>query len=662
MDQTLLDEYLQLRQEIELHNRLYYQEARPIISDQQYDALLRRLAEIEKMHPDWIGSNSPTKTLGELASREFVNVAHLAPMLSLANTYSTEEVADFIKRVIKSLDGREPLLHCELKMDGVALSLVYQDGQLIRAVTRGDGRIGDDVTANIRTIPDLPQQIDIAGTLEVRGEVFLPHLAFRQLQQLALENGEEPWANPRNAAAGSLKLLDALESSKRGLRVVCYGLGFQQPALSDSQSASFKLLQQLGMPLLQHCRLCSSLEQVMEFAREVESLRPSLPFDIDGIVVKVNDFQQQQWLGSTSKHPRWAVAYKFAAEQATTRIKGIQLQVGRTGVITPVALLEPVNLAGSTISRASLHNEQEVQRLDVRLGDLVVIEKGGDVIPKVVGVDISGRHTQAPRWSMPETCPSCGSTLYRHEGEVAVRCLNPDCLQQLRAKLRYFVAKPAMDIEGLGERSMDQLVDLGLVKGVADIYKLTAEDLRQLDGFADKSVTNLLQAIEESRHRSLSRLILGLGIRHVGAATAEQLARLARSIEGLAHLSRDQLEAEEGIGPVIAQSVLDAMPALMPLLDELVAAGVQPPVYSNLAQDMSLAGKVFVLTGTLTRHTRGSAAEAIRAKGGKVSSSVSKATDYLVAGDSPGSKLDKALKLGVTVLDESQFEEMVHAR
>jgi DNA ligase (NAD+) len=657
--QDSYEDYQRLCHEVWEHNRRYYVLCAPTISDQEFDRLLKRVEQIEAAHPEWIDPSSPTQRVGETPLEGFQQVRHAVPMLSLANTYSPEEVADFIQRVKKLLDNRPCQFHCELKMDGTAVTLLFEEGKLVRAVTRGDGKQGDDITQNIRTIHSLPLALsEPLAVLEVRGEIFFPHDAFQRLQDEAAQKGEELWANPRNAAAGTLKLLDAREVARRRLGLVCYGIAQQDPAAVHTQDQVFPRLEALGLPTLPHHCLCRDQEEIMAFAEKIRALRPHLPFDIDGIVIKVNDFSQQQLLGSTAKNPRWACAYKFAAEQAKTRLRDITVQVGRTGVLTPVAELDPVLLAGSTISRATLHNEQEVARLDVRIGDTVVIEKGGDVIPKVVEVDPDLRPSTSHPWHMPTTCPCCHTPVVRSAEEVAVRCPNRDCPDQIKGQLQFFASKGAMDIEGLGEKVVAQLVDRGMVRMPADLYRLDANDLSQLEGFKEKSIQNLLKGIADSRQQPLSRFLLALGIKHVGATTAEDLAKAAGSLEGFLGFTDESLHRIEGVGPVVSESVLHYIAQQRAQIEALLRAGVEPAAPERVRTDHPFSGKTFVLTGTLQHHTRASATALIKRFGGKVASSVSKQTDVVVAGEEAGSKLTKAQQLGVAVWDEAHFDRV----
>lgn len=658
--------YEELCREIWHHNKLYYVDHKPVLSDEEYDFLYKRLEEMEKMHPEWVEPSSPTQRVGEGLTPGFKTVSHSIPMLSLANTYSQEELADFVKR-IRKLSGRDNLtFSCELKMDGIAVSVCYEKGVYKRGVTRGDGKKGDDVTVNIKTIQALPLRLygeDIPDILEVRGEVFMPHQVFKELNEQREEASEQLWANPRNAAAGSLKLLDPQEVSKRQLSIVSYGIADPSSLSIRSQYEIHEYLGRLGLPVLNQFAKCNTLEEIWAFAEKVKNSRSNLPFDIDGIVVKVDDLQEQKRLGATGKCPRWAVAYKFAAEQAMTRITGITVQVGRTGVLTPVAELEPVFLAGSTISRATLHNEDEVVRKDIRIGDLAQIEKGGDVIPKIVSVDHTHRSKSSAPWKMPAHCPSCHAEVVKVEGEVAVRCPNSlHCPEQRLRRLIYFAGKHAMDIENMGEKVVEQLFTKGFVALPSDIYRLTEEQISQLEGFKTKSVHNLLTSIQKSREVTLSRFIMALGIKYVGTGISDILASKAGTIETLSQMTREELMEIEGIGEKVASSVSEYFsdPMHQQEISNLLNYGVKPQsVEVKTFTGHPFQSKTFVLTGTLHLYTRDKAAVLIRERGGKVTDAVSRKTDYVVAGDSPGSKLDKAKSLGVSVLNEEEFNQML---
>ena len=654
--------YDQLCQEIWHHNRLYYVEHAPIISDEEYDHLLAQLEQIEKDHPEWIDPSSPTQRVGETLTKGFKTVAHHTPMLSLANTYSKEEIEDFIKRIQKLVDQRHFAFVTELKMDGIAVSLTFEKGIFTKGVTRGDGRLGDDITANIRTIASLPLRLtakEVPDFLEVRGEVFMKHDVFLRLNEQRALDGEAEWANPRNAAAGSLKLLDPKEVARRQLSIVFYGVAEESSSTLSKQSEVALFLRLLGLPTIEQIAYCHSIEEIWGFTENVLKLRPNLPYDIDGIVIKLDDFKDQKRLGFTGKMPRWAVAYKFAAVQATTLVQAITVQVGRTGVLTPVAELNPVFLAGSTIARATLHNEEEVQRKDIRVGDTVVIEKGGDVIPKVLKVELSRRPFDSHPWQMPAYCPACGTPVVRITHEVAVRCPNEEtCPEQCLRRLMYFVSRNAMDIGHLGEKILLQLIQKGFVKDPADIYTLTAEQLAQLTGFKEKSVRNLLESISQSKEVSLARFIMALGIKYVGMGTAELLAAKAGDIDTLMHIDPETLLRIEGVGEKVAQAVTAyfADPKHRQSVRRLLSLGINPKKIQIQSFESHLfSNKTFVLTGGLEHYTRSTAVSLIRERGGKVTDSVSKKTDYIIAGTDPGSKLEKGQKLGINILTEVEF-------
>jgi DNA ligase (NAD+) len=657
---------LRLIEEIRKHDQLYYVEARPIISDYDYDHLLKQLEKIEEQHSDWILPSSPTQRVGKALIKGFKQIEHTVPMLSLDNTYSREEIEAFIQRVHKLL-GKKSIAFCaELKMDGVAVTVRYENGIFVRALTRGDGKKGDDITANMKTIRALPLELTdhvIPEVLEVRGEVFMTHKVFRELNRKQEESGEDPWVNPRNAAAGSLKLLDPSETAMRNLSTVFYGIAENSTAV-NTQHAVHQFIKTLGLPVFSdtHRAVVHDVDEIMAFADKIEKARDHLPFDIDGIVIKVDDLRTHAELGTKGKSPRFAIAYKFAPEQAATQIKEIVVQVGRTGVLTPVAELEPVFLAGSTIARATLHNQDEVKRKDIRVGDWVTIEKGGDVIPKVVKVNLEKRPHHSLPWKMPTHCPSCNTAVVHVEGEVAVRCPNPGCVEQKMGRIAFFASKGAMDIGHLGEKVVEQLVTKGLVNQISDIYRLTEKDLAQLEGFKDKSIQNLLASIEASRHVPLSRFILALGIKHVGEETAELLAAEAGDIEALAKMSVEELKALEGIGDKVAQAIVEyfADPEHLKEIHALFHAGIHPKVEKLVVnKGHAFFGKTFVLTGTLESYSRDEVAKLIKQRGGKVTGSVSKKTDYVVAGADPGSKLDKAHELKIKVLDETAFKHLL---
>lgn len=663
------EDYKALCKKIWEHNKRYYVHNAPTISDQEFDQLLKQLETIEQQHPEWVDSNSPSQRVGEMLTEGFQTVKHRIPMLSLANTYSEEEVDDYIKRMDKLVGRQDSSYCCEIKMDGIAVSVTYQKGEFVRAVTRGNGKQGDDISNNMRTVASLPLQLvgeNIPDEIEVRGEVFMPVSAFDELNRSREEEEEPLFANPRNATGGSLKLLDPKITSQRQLSVVFYALADAAALGLNSQYHTHEYLNQLGLPTLEYHKLCRDRKGIWEFVERVRQARSDLSYQIDGIVIKLDDIKQQVRLGSTGKHPRWAVAYKFAAEQAQTRILDITVQVGRTGVITPVAELEPVLLAGSTISRATLHNQEEVERKDIRIGDMATIEKGGDVIPKVVSVDPQFRDDRSVPWKMPTHCPSCHAELLRIEGEVAVRCPNRGgCPEQQLRRICYFVSKGAMDIDNLGEKVVEQLISMGFVQKPSDIYQLSEEQLFQLEGFKERAVERLLQGIENSKNVSLPRFIMALGIPFVGAGTADLLANRAGEIEALPSLTYEQLIEIDGVGEKVADSVIEYFQDQENLeeVNRLKNRGVSPQkVERKTFIGHPFSKKTFVLTGTLEHFTRSDAASLIKERGGKVTGSVSKKTDFLLAGESPGSKLEKAEALGVKVLTEPEFVNMINSQ
>lgn len=654
-------EYHELCDTIWEHNRRYYTENAPLISDHEFDRLLAQLISIEKRHPEWVFAGSPTQRVGEAIVGGFPVVPHTTPMLSLANTYSPEEIIDFFERMERMLQTKKILYETEYKMDGIAISVRYEAGILVRAVTRGDGMQGEEITANIRTIQSLPLRLrgEYPQILEARGEVFMSKKSFQTLNQTCEKEGRPPFANPRNAAGGSLKLLDPKLVAQRKLAISFYGIAANSSEGIKTQYESLELLKRLGLPIVGEYALCETSDAVLKFAREVEKKRSTLPYEIDGIVIKVNDLAAQKKLGVTGKNYRWAVAYKFAAERAETLIREITVQVGRTGVLTPVAELDPVLVAGSTIARATLHNEDEVKRKDIRVGDYVFIEKGGDVIPKVVEVNFARRSTHTHPWKMPSTCPVCGADVVRSEKEVAVRCPNKmGCPAQGLKRLIHFAGKGGADIEHLGEKVITQLVEKGFVSRISDIYTLIPEQLALLKNFKEKSIHNLLASIEKSKDIPLDRLIMALGIAHVGAETAELLANRTGTLEALAHLTEAELLNMHGIGPKVAESLLTffADPEHQEEIARLLELGIRPRVKQVRGfENHPFSGKTFVLTGALKNFTRDGASALIKERGGKVSASVSKSTHYLLAGDDPGSKYEKAQKLGVTLLSEEEF-------
>ena len=660
---------LELRRQISHHDRLYYEQAKPEITDREYDAIYRELVDLERTHPELIASDSPTQKVGGRPQGAFAEARHLVPMQSLDNTYSAEEIGDFVERLQRLLPGEEIPFTIEPKVDGVAICLLYERGRLVRAATRGDGTTGDEVTRNIRTIDCIPailQGKSIPEVLEVRGEIYLPKETFARINAERDEQGLPTFANPRNAAAGTLKQLDPNVVAERKLSAVFYGYGEVESAsaLPERMEEFFGQLKQWGLPVNPRYWLARDAGEVMAAITELGAIRHELPFETDGAVIKADQIEQHEKLGSTSKAPRWAIAYKYEPEQAKTRLLNITVQVGRSGVLTPVAELEPVFVAGSTVSRATLHNEEEILRKDLRIGDWVMIEKAGDVIPAVVKVLTEDRDGTEKVFQMPTHCPVCSAPVTRAEGEVAVRCANPGCAAQVRRRIEYFASRSAMDIEGLGEAMVAQLADAGLVHDIADLYVLTAEQLLQLERMGQKSVSNLLVAISGSLDQPLWRLLAGLGISHVGVTVARKLASSFGTIERLSAASVEELCAVEEIGEIMATVIHSWFrdPSVLTLLEKLRAAGLNfgecDPVPTAPAAEGPLKGTTWVLTGTLSI-PREEAAEVIRLGGGKVSGSVSAKTTYLLAGEEAGSKLEKAQKLGVKVLSEEEFRRLI---
>jgi len=653
-----------LRREIERHNRLYYEKNRPEIADAEYDRKLKELERLEKEHPEFASPDSPTRRVGGRPSaRSFGTVTHAVPMLSIDNTYSKEEVAAFDERVKKQLKGEPYEYVMEPKIDGVSLSLLYEDGALVRAATRGDGQRGDDVTANIRTLPDVPAKLKglkAPARIEVRGEIYLPGKVFKALNEAKEEAGDERFANPRNAAAGSLKLLDPATVAKRGLRFIAHGAGLIEGGSFKTHTEMLRWFKASGIPTSPYARVCPAIDDVFKACDEWKTKRATLDYETDGLVFKVDDLAQEARLGTTNKSPRWVIAYKFPAEKARTRLLDIGVQVGRTGVLTPVAHLEPVFLAGTTVSRATLHNEDEIERLDLKIGDWVLVEKSGEIIPQVIEVLAQKRTGAEKKFKMPDECPACGSGVFREEGEVALRCVNAGCAAQLKARLGHFASRKAMDIEGMGDALVEQLVELGLLKDVSGVYSLDRESLAGLERMGDKSADNLVAQIEASKKRGLARLLFALGVRHVGVNAARVLAEHFRSMNKLRAAGRDEIDSIPTIGETIAESLEDFFKttANLRILEKLEASGVVMREETKRVSS-ALEGKTFVLTGTLEGFTRERAAALIQERGGKVASSVSKKTEAVVAGEAAGSKLDEARRLGVKVLDEAAFKKLL---
>lgn len=669
---------VRLRQALNRHNRLYYVEASPEISDREYDALYAELKHLETAHPEFITPDSPTQRVGGEPLKGFRSVPHLQPMLSLDNTYSFDELREFdgrVRRLLLSAGSMPPQgvvdYMLEPKIDGCSISLRYEKGVLVLGTTRGDGMSGDDITANLRTVRAIPLQLAMdkpPPLIEIRGEAYIPTAEFEKVNSERIKNGEEPFANPRNATAGSLKQLDARVVAGRPIAAVFYAVGACEGITFKRQSDVLPTLKKIGLPIPRFHWICHGIDEVISWAQELEKQEADLPYGIDGAVVKVDDLSLWPVLGTTAKAPRFAIAYKYSHEQATTRLRDITVQVGRTGTLTPVAELEPVALAGSTISRATLHNEEEIRRKDIRVGDTVIVEKAGEVIPAVVSVVTALRPPEAMVFDfahhLGHKCPACGGPIARDAEFVAWRCANVACPAQLKRMLAHYAARRAMDIEGLGEVLIGQLVDRGLVRDVADIYRLTVESLENLERMAQKSASNIIEAIAESRKRDLWRVIFGLGILHVGEGAARKVADHFRSIESLAAADLETLQHVEDIGPVMAQSIFDFFrnPRNMAVIDKLHKAGValSGPARSALPEsEQPLKGKIIVITGTIPGFTREQLQELLRQRGATVTDSVSRKTTYLIAGEEAGSKLAKARDYGVTIVGPEGLQDLL---
>ena len=649
-----------LRAEIRRHDYLYYVLNQPKISDRQYDKLFAELKELEQANPQLITADSPTQRVSERPLDEFVSVRHAVAMLSMDNTYNADELKAFDERVAKALAAEKYDYVVELKIDGVAVSLRYERGVLATAATRGDGEVGDDVTANVRTIKAIPLALldggKIPDVLEVRGEVYMPKASFAELNEARGEAGEPLFANPRNATAGSLKLLDARITAQRNLAFFAYSIGEISQPLGENHHQVLQKLKEMGLPVNPNIKRAKDIDEVISICLGWSEKRLKLDYQIDGMVIKVNRFDQRDILGATGRAPRWCISYKFPAEQAQTIVESIDVQVGKSGILTPVANLKAVQLSGTTVKRASLHNFDELNRLDVRCSDTVIIEKAGEIIPQVVEVKKKLRAAGAKRFRIPKKCPNCGSAVAKDENGVYIRCINPNCLGQLKERLKYFAGRGQMDVEKLGTALIEQLVDTGLVKNFAHLYKLTKEQLAGLERMAEKSAGNVIEAIEKSKTQPLWRLIAALGIRHIGGQSAQILAEHFGSLDALMAADKETLENIDQIGPTMAESVYEYFRDAenRSVIKELLVTGVKPKRPRKRRSD-KLAGKTIVVTGTLENFTRQQIEQAIRRAGGKTSSSVSKKTDFVLTGKKPSSKLDKAQKLGVKIINEKQF-------
>ena len=659
------DQVETLREQIRYHERKYFIDDQPGISDQGYDQLMKELECLEAAQPELITSDSPTQRVGGETALG-TSVPHRGQMLSLDNTYSPEELYVFDQRVRKALPDLPVAYVAELKIDGLGVALLYEDGRLVRGATRGDGEYGEDVTANLRTIRTIPLRLTpiqpMPTVLEIRGEVFIPRNQLDAVNRQRIAEDQAPFANARNAAAGSVRLLDSAITASRPLDIFIYTLGYAEGIEITKHTEALTLLANLGFKMNPYTEAYSSIEEVIAYCRQWTADRETLPYDTDGIVVKVDSLQQQEMLGTTAKSPRWAIACKFPARQVTAQIEAIEVQVGRTGVLTPVAILSPVQLAGATITHATLHNEQELIRKDVRIGDMVVLERSGDVIPKITAVSTGQRKGTEKIFRLPDQCPVCKTPVQRSEDEAAVRCVNVACPAQLKRQIEHFASRNALNIDGLGPAIVEQLVRVGLIHDVADLYTLKQEDLVNLERMGEKSAENLMNAIEASLRIPVTKVLFGLGLPHVGANVAELLINHFSSIDALAAASPEDIESIHGIGPQIAESIIHffSQSRVQGFLKRLKAAGLQWAAQSSELTETAasiFAGKTFVLTGSLSTMTRSEASEKIKEHGGKVSSSVSQKTDYVIAGESAGSKYDRAMQLEIPILTEQEFTE-----
>ncbi len=667
LDPQIIQQVDDLRKALHRHNYRYYVLDDPEISDAEYDRMMQALKQLEAEHPQLASPDSPTARVGAPPLEKFETVAHTIPMLSLDNGFNDEDILEFDKRVRRNLDTRDEILYtAEPKMDGVAVELIYENGILVTASTRGDGLTGEGITDNVKTIQTVPLVMqteglaDIPPRLEVRGEVFIGLEAFKRFNQERIDQQLPPFANPRNAAAGSLRQLDSKITAARPLEIFFYGAGIVEDIEFESHSELLESLTKWGFRINPLIRSGITIGSVLDYYRELGEKRYQLAYDIDGVVVKVDRIALQQRLGATSRSPRWAIAYKFKAIQETTTLEAIEVQVGRTGALTPVAHLKPVNVGGVTVSRATLHNQDEIQKKDVRIGDQVLVQRAGDVIPEIVKVIASKRDGNETQFKMPTQCPVCDSAVVRMAGEAATRCINSSCSAQVKERIKHFASKAAFDIDGFGSKLVDQLVDKKLLSSFADIFKLDENTLSELERMGAKSAANLVNAIEQSKSIAFARFLFALGIRHVGEHVAALLAGHFDDLDGIVKCSREELEAIDGIGPIVAESIVNyfKQERNRHVIDELFDSGITLGTTARTTTN-ELEDQVFVLTGSLQNFTRSQAKALIEAAGGRVSGSVSGKTDYVVAGESPGSKLDRAKNLGIKIIDEAQLRELL---
>lgn len=656
------DQIQALVKALNVHNHKYNVLNAPTLSDREFDRLMHELIDLETKHPERLQPDSPTQRVGSDLSKEFPSTVHEVPMLSLNNTYSEDELRDFEDRIRKDLPSEDLQYVAELKIDGVALSLTYENGLLVRGVTRGDGVQGEDITTNVKTIQSIPIRLhEPIDHCEIRGEVYLNHKTFDALNEQREQEGENPFANPRNATAGSLKLQDPRLVAQRRLSFFAYFLRSKNHA-QETHAQNLDFIEKLGLSVNPNRATCNDIEDILKYARHWQEQRPHLPYDIDGIVIKLNTVAQQDKLGATAKTPRWAISYKYSAEQAETKLNQITLQIGRTGVITPVANLDPVLLAGTTVSRATLHNAEELERKDIREGDTVILEKGGDVIPKVVRVVTTKRPLNSKPFEFPLNCPACNTPLVKDETEVAIRCVNTRCEAQLKGNIRHFASRTALDIEGLGTALVEQLVDNKLVQDVGDLYTLTFEQLSDLERMAEKSAQNVRDALEASKQQPFHRVLFALGIRHIGATVARALADNFHTIDKLRETPPEDIEAVHEIGAAIAQSIHDHLNIQdnWAVIEKLRSAGVTLEAEApKETGPRPLDGKIVVVTGTLSRWGRQQIQDLVRTLGGKPTASVSKKTDLVIIGENAGSKKDKAEELGIEILEEEAFAKLI---
>ncbi len=669
MTRSYREEIEELRKEIEHHNYKYYVEASPEITDLEFDRLMSRLKDLEEQHPELITPDSPTQKVGGQPIEGFRQVTHAVPMLSIENTYNEADVREFDARIRKWLKGEEPSYIVEQKIDGVSASLTYEDGRFTLGVTRGDGVRGDDITHNLRTVRDMPlrlltDRLPAPARLEVRGEVYMTHTELSRLNKLLAENGERTLANPRNATAGSLKLLDPQLAAQRSLRFFAHTEGDLRGLELTAHDKFLEKVRCFGIPVVPHSEVFSTIDDALAYcARQLEAI-DTFDYETDGQVIKINDFAQREKLGATSKSPRWVMAYKVELWQESTRLKDIRVQVGKTGVLTPVADLETVEIAGTKVSRVSLHNADEIARKDIRIGDSVIVEKAGKVIPHVVRVELEKRTGKEQSYQFPTECPSCRSPVVRDEGGVYIRCINPSCPAQLKERLQFFAGRRSMDIEGLGPALVDQLVDRGIIESVPDIYRLTVDQLAELERMGEKSAQNVIDGVNASKERGLTRVLTALGIRHVGERNARLLAEEFGNIDALISATEERLASIPGVGPIVARSIYEFFHSGVgrKTIEQLRRYGVRMTEQVKKAdarERARLEGKTLVVTGTMTHFSRAEIEELIHRLGGKATSTVSKKTDYIVAGENAGSKLDKAKAMGIEILTEDQFEQMI---